>query len=538
MKRIVYIFLVLLFGANLSFAVGAADRPLRETGKEAGLMLDLQKVSLGTLANVQQRRQYLSTVQLEKQRIQNFTLNMVYDNAYNIYKQGDYQRAAELSDVILSIDPSMKKAQTLSDTATKMATYGTISENEILDMKYKEAINLYKQGYLVEAQAKFEEILTINPNEEEARMWIQRINNEFTKIHTRRGYYAYKQGDYQEALNQWYNVLLINKEEPALNEKIAEVEDLIKKEESQKAIDKAFEYYSEGRLVDAYKEFNRAHDIQPGERHTQKFIVELREEIANNYYNAGNKAYNEKKYNTAIANWKEARKWGYNKQDIAVLIKNAERAKNRSKTEQKTEQTTTTTTTTTFMDSMNGSQKDICKPGKSFACRTPVVENEPELLQEVLPVAPAPKKEKKTSVKVTKETVITSDGDVSTSKETVSTSKETVSDKKEVEPVKTETVKQETIEIKEVKKEEETPVTTEVEGEDFPAQTIVEKAPTRVSEAARQASIKHYRYGLAAFSEGNYEKAKEEWQAALNLNPENSDAALGLKRVEEKYSNR
>ena len=81
-------------------------------------------------------------------------------------------------------------------------------------------------------------------------------------------------------------------------------------------------------------------------------------------------------------------------------------------------------------------------------------------------------------------------------------------------------------------------VPTEVEGDEFPTQTIVEKAPARVSETARQESIKHYRYGLAAFSEGNYEKAKEEWQAALNLNPENSDAALGLKRVEEKYSNR
>ena len=97
-----------------------------------------------------------------------------------------------------------------------------------------------------------------------------------------------------------------------------------------------------------------------------------------------------------------------------------------------------------------------------------------------------------------------------------------------------------TTETKENTSEKLPPVTTEIEGdkEDFPTQTIVEKTPTRVSEAARQASIKHYRYGLAAFSEGNYEKAKEEWQAALNLNPENSDASLGLKRVEEKYSNR
>ncbi len=69
MKKIIFTFIFLVFSVSFSFA-RAADRPLRETGKEAGLMLDLQKMSLGTLANVEQRRQYLSTVQLEKQRIQ------------------------------------------------------------------------------------------------------------------------------------------------------------------------------------------------------------------------------------------------------------------------------------------------------------------------------------------------------------------------------------------------------------------------------------------------------------------------------------
>jgi len=471
MKRTVYIFIGLVFCTSLAFSA-AADRPLRESGKEAGLILDLQKVSLGTLANVEQRRQYMSTVQLEKQRIQNFTLNMVYDNAYSIYKQGDYQRAAELSDVILSIDPSMTKAQTLSNTATKMATYGTISESEILDMKYDEAINLYKQGRLIESQSKFEEILVLNPNEEDAKEWIKRIDADLVKIHTRRGYYAYKQGDYQEALNQWYNVLMIKKEDPTLTAKIAEVENLIKKDEHQKALDKAFDYYSKGRLVDAYKEFNKAQEIQPSEQQTQKFIVQLKEEIANNYYNAGNRAYNEKRYNSAIANWKEAQKWGYNKRDILLLVKNAEKAKN-APVAKATEKADTA--------------KKEDKKGSSSN----------EEIPNVLPVASKTQEKDQTS---------SSPASIPSNKDS---SAETI-------PA----------------------VTTEVEGDEFPTQTIVEKSPTRVSEAARQASIKRYRYGLAAFSEGNYEKAKEEWQAALNLNPENSDAALGLKRVEEKYSNR
>ena len=88
--------------------------PVRQHGKEEGMLLDLGKISLGTLNDVEEKKQYLSTVQLEKQRIQNYTLRMVYENAYQLYKQGDYQRAQELAQTILSIDPNFKQAETLA----------------------------------------------------------------------------------------------------------------------------------------------------------------------------------------------------------------------------------------------------------------------------------------------------------------------------------------------------------------------------------------------------------------------------------------
>lgn len=465
MKKLLSILTVLLITTS-AFAV--ADRPLRETGKEAGMILDLQKISLGTIANVEQKKQYLSTVQLEKQRIQNFTLRMVYENAYTLYKRGDYQRAEELANVILSIDPSMKNAQTLSNEANRMATYGTLSEGEIIKMKYEEAISLYKHGRLVEAQSKFEEILVLRPHEEEAQAWIERIDNELAAEHTRRGYYAYKNGDYQEALDQWYSVLLIKKEDADLTAKIAEVEDLLKKEKNQKTLNKAFSLYAEGKLVTAYKEFQRALEIQPGEQQTQKFIIQLKQEIANGYYNAGNKAYNAKKYNTAIANWKEAKNWGYNQGDIAVLVKNAQKAKNRAAT------------------AAAAAAAAAAKAAEKAA--QPASEEEEEVSPEVDEIP---------------ETLPT------TSSEDTST---------------------------------ELPVplvdgSPENSGEDFPSQQLADKN-IRVSEEARQASKTKYLQGLSYFNDGNYEKAKESWQAALNLNPENSSAALGLKRVEEKYSSR
>ena len=122
-------FLFVLFALTALSSVAAPvlrEIPVRQHGKEAGMLLDLSKISLGTLNDVEERKQYLSTVQLEKQRIQNYTLRMVYENAYQLYKQGDYQRTQELAQTMLSIDPNVTQAQTLALQANHMGNYGTV----------------------------------------------------------------------------------------------------------------------------------------------------------------------------------------------------------------------------------------------------------------------------------------------------------------------------------------------------------------------------------------------------------------------------
>ena len=456
MKKLFILFLL----CGVPLCAQQPHNTLRETGKEAGMMLDLQKISLGTLSNVEQKKQYLSTVQLGKQRIQNYTLRMVYENAYALYKRGDYQRAAEMANVILSIDPSLTQAQTLAREASRMAAYGTISEAEIVRMKYEDGITLYKAGRLVEARNKFEEILVLRPSETQAKKWIERIDDDIASEHTRRGYYAYKNGDYEEALNQWYSVLMIKKEDAGLNAKIAEVEAKLKQEKLQQTLNRAFSYYSEGKLLQAYSEFEKALEIQPGETQTQKFTMQLKEEIANNYYSAGTKAYNGKKYNSAISNWTEAKKWGYNKADINSMVKKARREQTESK-------------------KVSYNKTKVKEKTATAAVNTIEITN------------------------ITTTTTITPSGN-----EIVTVEEETV-----------------------------TQVLPAVSSSDFPTAVLTDK-PGVITEEARQASIEKYRAGLVYYTEGNYEKAKENFQAALQLNPENSDASLGLKRIEERYSNR
>lgn len=66
-------------------------------------------------------------------------------------------------------------------------------------------------------------------------------------------------------------------------------------------------------------------------------------------------------------------------------------------------------------------------------------------------------------------------------------------------------------------------------------ETLPELTPTtgRVSEEARAASRQKYVEGLDAFNQDDYERAREAWVQAVQLDPGNTDAAIGLQKVEE-----
>ena len=301
--------------------------PVRQHGKEEGMLLDLNKISMGTLNDVEEKKQYLSTVQLEKQRIQNYTLRMVYENAYLLYKRGDYQRAQEMAQTILSIDPNFKQAQTLAKQASHMGTYGTTSEAEVIEAKFQETIRLYDSGRLVEANDKLNEILTIQPGNSKAQAWKRKIDYDIAKEYTRRGDEAFNNDNYQAALDAWYNALLMRKDDPKLVAKIAETENKLRKQQVADSMKQALDFYNKGQYVESYAVFERITKIQPGDPRVQKYMSQLKNEIAAGYYNAGNKSYNANRFDQAVSYWTNAKKWGADATTMDGLIKRARNAK-------------------------------------------------------------------------------------------------------------------------------------------------------------------------------------------------------------------
>lgn len=477
MKKHFTLALVLaLAAASAQAATFRKEVPVRQHGKEEGMLLDLSKISMGTLNDVEEKKQYLSTVQLEKQRIQNYTLRMVYENAYLLYKRGDYQRAQEMAQTILSIDPNFKQAQTLAKQASHMGTYGTTSEAEVIEAKFQETVRLYDSGRLVEANDKLNEILTIQPGNSKAQAWKRKIDYDIAKEYTRRGDEAYAKDDYQGALDAWYNALLMRKDDPKLVAKIADTENKLRKQQVADSMKQALDFYNKGQFVESYAVFERITKIQPGDPRVQKYMSQLKNEIAGGYYNAGNKSYNSNRFDQAISYWTNAKKWGADSTTMDGLIKRARNAKeNHLRVKQ----------------------------------------------QQVIQAEQAAQKAEEAAQKAEEQ------------------ANKQANEQLDEEPIETVTVDGNVPGLSGGSLIPGSTGTSGGIGSSVGGVGANETLPTlggtvnRVSPEASAASRAKYIEGLDAFNQDDYERARQAWIVAKQLDPGNSDADLGLRKVEE-----
>jgi CO/xanthine dehydrogenase Mo-binding subunit len=87
-------------------------------------------------------------------------------------------------------------------------------------------------------------------------------------------------------------------------------------------------------------------------------------------------------------------------------------------------------------------------------------------------------------------------------------------------------------EAEQIAKEEEERMKAEAEAKRKGVSIAEIKKPQGVTEENRLAAQQHYMEGIKYFQNSNYDKARDEWTIARQLDPGNADAAAGLKRIE------
>ncbi|MFH1619801.1 MAG: hypothetical protein ABIG11_07835 [bacterium] len=302
---------VLVLSLVLCYPSGLSAQQKAKRGSEESLFLDMRKIELGTLSGLEEKRHYLATIQLEKQRIQARMLRGVYENAFELYKSGNFENTRELTSRILSIDPGFSDASLLLQASNQLqgSARPVVSERLMIEDRFRDGLSLYQQGRLVESARRLEEVLKLAPGNLKARYWLNKVNEEISEDHYRRGQEAYSRLRLKEALDQWYAALLLKPNDPRLVSLISSAENELREEEANQALQNALDLYGRGRLVEAYEGLRKVLTIQPGDPKTVKIMAEVRSEIAGKHIAEGKKFYGMRRYDAAIGQWKKAREY-------------------------------------------------------------------------------------------------------------------------------------------------------------------------------------------------------------------------------------
>ena len=428
------IFMAVIFLAALCAPASAQSK---RTKSEESLFLDLQKTGLGALNELDEKRKFLELVRLEKQKLQGNMLDNIYENAYEYYRNGNYEDAKDLALKIISIDPNYQDAHMLLEASNQLrgSMKPGMSEKLMIEDRFKTALSYYTEGRIEEAHSKMLEVVKLSPNNIKAKYWLSKMKEDLKDYYFQKGSQDYQARDLKNSLDNFYNALLIRPRDALTIAWITRIEDELRQQRANDLLKAALESYAQGRLRDAYEGLRRALEVQPGDSKANKLMAEVRAEIEGGYLAAGKKLYGTRRYPEAIGEWDKAKPYTAN---MGYLNKLISRAREQMKLE--------------------GDEK---KRRAEEAARRAKAEEEQIAKEEA--------------------------------------------DRKAAEAE----AKRKGVAVEEIGKK-----------------------PQGVSEENRLAAQSHYMEGIKYFQNSNYDKARDEWTIARQLDPGNADAAAGLKRIE------
>lgn len=424
-------------------SVRAADVRAHDT---EGLFLDMSKLNLGTISSEDDKKKYIYTIQLEKSRVTRKTLKNVYENAFDLYRKGQYEAANDLTRKILAIDPGYSDASILNRATIdlKGSTKPRVSEKRLVEERFEEGMALYRQGRLVEAAQRWEECSKLAPSNLKSHYWLRKARTEMAEEHYRKGRQAYRQHRLRETLDQWYAALVLNPRYPRLTVELAKVEAESREQDANEKLQAALNLYSQGLVLESLKMLDEVLSSGPGNVKAQKLQAEIRAEVANQHVAEGRRYYESRRYDKAISEWKHAVEYGYDPKSADQLVA---RAKEQTRREE-------------------AAKKRASEVAKARA-----------------------------------------------------------------EDIKKQKADEEAAAAEARREEEEEKAKAAAMGQQAPAAA----PPTQSAESNKQASQQAYLEGVIYYQKGDYEKARDKWLHAKQLDPANSDALAGLEKIEKLY---
>ncbi|MFH1352177.1 MAG: tetratricopeptide repeat protein [bacterium] len=202
------------------------------------------------------------------------------------------------------------------------------------------AINHYEKGELIIAREKFETILMLEPENQEAGEWLKKTKDAINKMMSKKveelfveGQMYYEGKKYEAAIEAWEKALKINPEHGVAKERLWMAKKKLeetgggeeKVEQGEKENNIIEEHYKTGiknlsdkKYSEAITDFKKVLELSPGYKKAGSYYntaasrlekeQKTNEAKADRYYNLGLKQYKAKNLDMAIDLWEEALK--------------------------------------------------------------------------------------------------------------------------------------------------------------------------------------------------------------------------------------
>lgn len=288
---------------------------------ESSAFLSLGNVGLDKLNDIEEKKRFLETVYMEKERVQDYVLKRILDNAYELYQKGDYDGAQTVAKKVLSIDPTYEEARIIAN-ASVGGPQGQLSRNLSFEKQMEEALSLYQKGEVLDAYKRMAVLHKLSPKNVKVKYWYKKIEGDLKDYYVSKAENYYNNGDKKTALTMYYKAAEYAPKDEKIIEKIVSIENEIRQDMMNQKLKSALELYTQGKLEEAYSLLREAVSINPADERTNKLFSELKSEIETKYIKAGNDYFKKKNYNMAIKSYTAAMKYSDNPSKIDKMISN------------------------------------------------------------------------------------------------------------------------------------------------------------------------------------------------------------------------
>ena len=269
------------------------------------------------------------SIQSTKQSIARETLDALYQDALDYYRDGRNEEALQLLDKIYSIDPHYEDVSRLRDKIRRQqqSDQAETTLSTVRDWM-KKGEKAEASGQRVLAISYWKQALSIDPNYAAAQQKIDESNRLLARKEFENGYLRYHHGEMEDALDSWSNAIALD---PSYKQRgllllMSKVELQVRRNQIARLAAQGFDQYQQGQLESALVTYQELTKLEPRHEEARRMTSKIKIQMGQTAFKGAQAALAKRAYPEAIDQANKAAQYGYEISRSSAIKVEAEHA--------------------------------------------------------------------------------------------------------------------------------------------------------------------------------------------------------------------